>query len=154
MCINPENELQQCIASGQVDASQVVQHAAAGEYATRIKGDNMVDLQELKRLAEIPGDIGRNELAFWMADHAHEFIAEVESLRRQLEEVTSYRDAFKSLYDKALDDIGAVLVSRDADIERAIRLVCEQSEIVTGYRLHYDAVVASVLAQMKEQGNG
>lgn len=39
MCIDPENEremLQQCIASGQVAACQVVQHAAAGEYEPRL----------------------------------------------------------------------------------------------------------------------
>lgn len=36
MCIEPENELlQQCIASGQVEACQIAQHVAAGEYVPK-----------------------------------------------------------------------------------------------------------------------
>jgi hypothetical protein len=45
----------------------------------------MIDLDELKKLAKLPGDIGYNKMAFWMADHAQEIIAEIERLRTRLE---------------------------------------------------------------------
>jgi hypothetical protein len=45
----------------------------------------MIDLDELKRLVGLPGDIGYNKMAFWMADHAQEIIAEIERLQARLE---------------------------------------------------------------------
>jgi hypothetical protein len=41
-----------------------------------------MDIAELKRLADEPGDIGYNHLAFYMADHAKEMIDTIERLQR------------------------------------------------------------------------
>jgi len=45
----------------------------------------MIDIEKLKALAALPGDIGRNELAFWMAENANEIIRELEEARKDAE---------------------------------------------------------------------
>lgn len=45
-----------------------------------------IDLAKLKSLAAEPGDIGRNNLAFWMADHAQDIISTIERLQHELGE--------------------------------------------------------------------
>lgn len=130
-----------------------------------------VDLQELKRYELATKDEGcpymlESEFGDYVLHSDH--LAEVESLRKQLEEAadkslkyaTKYSDVIQAITDPEnqpsqygtvpLAQYNSLRSSRDAEIERAIRLVFERLQGLIPYAIHVDIGVAEVLAQVKE----
>jgi len=110
MCITPESELlRQCIASGQVSASQAVQHAEAGELMDK------VDIEGLKRYGLRCGYGGMPLMeeeggGAWVRYSDH--LAVVEGLRRQVEEYRAAHIEAVNFNAKRSAELGKALGQR------------------------------------------
>lgn len=141
-----------------------------------------VDMQELKRLAIDEKIVKKRAFALYkkhitgrgyawpvgctMPDDAQAAVAEgmreayalaaaeIESLRKQLEEANEARHFNARMCVQLQSELTALRSSREADIERAIRLACNEyrTQAMAYPGANVDRVLPAVLAQLKEQG--
>lgn len=118
------------------------------------------ELQELKRFAEESERIGFIEITIKPSGFIS-LIAEIESLRKQLDESTGSVAFWRSETDRIskrvfelASDNYVLSSSRDADIERAVSAAIMKESLLNPIPNVKERIVAEILAQLKEKNNG